>query len=236
MRTGKGRPDLNALAALVATDLRATTESFRYAWKISDRSWGLLGLGFDHLAYNNESQRNVAMRDHVSKVWPSLSYDEKARVGTWIIKEWGGIKRNSPQTVRRYVDACASVTSAEVPYIGISSFSKILAFAGPLDYAIYDARVAASINAIQLSGAPSNDLSIFFSIPPSQNKIIAAFRSDTSRVPRSLSVPRENTYEAYLALLRLVAAKLDRSILEVEMALFAGAEAYCNRATARFAP
>ena len=36
------------------------------------------------------------------------------------------------------------------PLSGISSFSKILAIKGPDKYAIYDARVAVSLNAIQI--------------------------------------------------------------------------------------
>src|SRR5208282_183161 len=102
---------------------------------------------------------------------------------------------------------------------GVATWSKILAVQNPDTYAIFDARVSAALNAIQL--AKGVETLILFPQLPSQNKEITKFQKWLA--PQSIGKQRP-TYREYVSLLRAVAGKSGLNAPdEVEMVLFANA-------------
>ena len=103
---------------------------------------------------------------------------------------------------------------------GISSYSKILSVSNPNVYAIYDARVAASLNAIQLLAVSAPI--VRFPIPPTKSEAVKRL-ANTLRSERSIDIIRDEAYLAYLEVLRAVRRQLNQKyqLWELEMVLFA---------------
>lgn len=74
--------------------------------------------------------------------------DAKIQIAESVIKEWGQIKNISKSTIADHVVRCEKLV--DFPYKGVASYSKLLGIIEPSRYAILDARVVVSLNAIQL--------------------------------------------------------------------------------------
>lgn len=127
---------------------------------------------------------------------------------------------------------------------GVASYSKIFAVVHPERFAIYDARVAACLNAVQINA--ETECGIAFNYVPGRNNIVGnavsrrGFTQDPRFSPKRLvqsgwlPVKRNQTYKKYLEVLTLCRAELpDFSLLSLEMALFSNAECECRRAMMR---
>jgi len=102
----------------------------------------------------------------------------------------------------------------------VATWSKILAVQNPDTYAIFDARVSAALNAIQL--AKGVETSLLFPQLPTRNTKIKKFQEWLRRQSFRKQRP---TYRDYVSLLRIVAKKSGLNAPEeVEMVLFANAE------------
>lgn len=138
------------------------------------------------------------------------------------VSRWGGVRRNADATIQRYV-LTMDADLAGGPLAGIASWSKVLAMRDPARYAIFDARVSAALNALQIVWG---DDAILFPRLPNQNRTIKAFNGwlesehhDTRRVQKG------DVYPGYMALLREVGSRLGHAAPDqVEMVLFANAE------------
>ena len=108
---------------------------------------------------------------------------------------------------------------------GIASWSKAIVVHNPDEYAIFDARVAISLNCIQkLYGLKD---AVLFPILPSRNKIVAIGNKlikDTAKSESWEKANEENFYTQYLKILNYVAIELSTNISTIEMLLFAKAE------------
>lgn len=209
-----------------------------YAWRVGDAAWSTLGTGFDYKRFANDLPRqNIELKAHLSKYWQSADLDEQIRLANWIVSDWGGIHRNSAMTILGYVNQANSERPA-TPFYGIASYSKILAMSAPYTHAVFDARVAASVDAIQVLLRHDGKLSSLhlraFPIPPGRNDTVNEFAR--AAFPTGLGklgfehVAKDDVYNSYLKLLRSVAPAVSRSILEVEMFLFAQADDLCRKA------
>jgi hypothetical protein len=211
-----------------------------YAWKVGGAAWRTLGTGFDHQKYSdNLPRQNIALKLHLAEHWASSLLNEKLRISKWIVKDWGGINRNSDMKILGYVNQ-ADAERPATPFDGISSYSKIFGIKDPLRYAIYDARVAASLNAIQLllmreRRLQSPDM-LAFSVPLGRNQMVNLFCSTAFPVALTrlgfIDVERDAIFGIYLAILSDISSAISKSILEVEMYLFAEANELCRQALA----
>lgn len=93
-------------------------------------------------------ERNINLRLALHRQWMRAPQHRKQLVN-WYIREWGGIKTNSPDTLARYstIDTRRLIARRE---IGIASWSKALSIADPGNFVIYDARIASALHSIQL--------------------------------------------------------------------------------------
>jgi hypothetical protein len=188
---------------------------------------------YDFVAELNEEKdnwrRNVKLRYKLSEHWKNLVKQDKLNdalaVTRWKIINWGGIKNVSDATIREHF-ADAVYRKYYLPFEHISSKSKALALVEPEKLQIYDARVAVSLNVIQL--VADTEVRLYFAIPSTQIRSIQ-HNEDCfqARLPQAafeeldfVPVPFEDIYSIYTQLLLKIARDMQLSPVEVEMSLF----------------
>ena len=193
---------------------------------------------FDYLWPKNQNgkgyQATLEVKRSLKEAWYSATdSQQKERLCKEIVSDWGGIKSNAPETFQMYVSRVEQ-TKPALPLSGVASYSKIFSVVRPDEFAIYDARVAASLNAVQkIFAAP---VPVFFPYIPSRNKTICAFMNQHSRQRAKVlgwntDLKRDETYPAYLTLIHSLSRRFpEKQIYDFEMQLFSEAEELLKRA------
>jgi hypothetical protein len=205
-----------------------------YQWNIPNVD------GFTPSSTNNY-RANIELKNHLHNQWISASHERKCEIATIIVRDWGGVRANHPETLTRYVDAITN-PNPETPLYGVASYSKIFSIARPDQYAIYDARVAACLNAVQINANIKNG--ICFNYVSGRNNIVGNYDkkcgftqtkdfSKTSLINAGWSpLIENNTYKKYNEVLSICLKKLPgRKRYELEMTLFSEAERECLKAS-----
>lgn len=100
-----------------------------------------------------QAQKNVALRKHYNLKWVAASergcLSSKEAIARQYIVDFGGIRKNSDEKISHYAKA-SDKELADGKLAGVASWSKVLSIRDPAAYAIYDARVAFSLNALQV--------------------------------------------------------------------------------------
>jgi hypothetical protein len=234
MKEGIDTKQIDYLAVRLAAHVKRlmNKNSNEYSWEVNENTWESLQTGFKHTRYRSRNAMNHALRKHFSPVWKKALPKEKLRLGTWIIKHWGGIHSNKINTIKSHIKL-AEYELPEVKFKGIASSTKILAFKNSAEFAIYDARVAASLNAIQLLNV--TDARILFPIPPSRRDTISKFDATLKQLKKTPNfemkiIRRDDTYQYYMILLKKLSSRISRSVLDLEMFLFAAGPALSGNA------
>ena len=184
--------------------------------------------------------QNLELKEYLTKRWCAANCADRLQLARVIVSDWGGVRRNSDETLRNYVEEILS-DDPVTPLKGIASYSKIFSIVLPEKYAIYDARVAACLNAVQINAGLRKGMA--FNYVPGRNNVVGnavtrrGFTQWSRFSVKSLSftgwsqIKRDETYEQYLRLLSDCLKQLpDRKLAELEMALFANAECQCQLA------
>ncbi|WP_262032004.1 hypothetical protein [Microvirga sp. Mcv34] len=144
--------------------------------------------------------------------------------------KWGGVPSNKEETIRTYIGQSEDELAGRGAG-GVATWSKILVLRNPDRYAIFDARVAMALNALQI--AQDHERPIFFPNLPSKNTAAKAFH-DFMRARDNGDAHQaypSRVYSIYLQVLREVARRVELEALdEIEMTLFAQAEVLARRA------
>ncbi|WP_170329374.1 hypothetical protein [Ruegeria arenilitoris] len=190
---------------------------------------------YSHLADVNEGDgdnyaKNITLKEQSPRIWIE---GDKLEIAKWVVADWGGIKGNKPATIANYVEAiCGGCYPSELK--GVASYSKILSFIDLSEFAIYEARVAISLNAIQL--LQNEKQGIAFTYLPGRNTKLQKFRQLPSTRRRALlqtgwtALASNDCYTFYLSTLKRVIYELGSAHLyELEMSLFADAEELATR-------
>lgn len=204
-----------------------------YTWSISNVDKIGISLSSDQSNYS----QNVELKLELSKLWKTGDAEKRAAIIKWVISDWGGIYGNSKSKLAEYFKR-AQEPSISAPLAGIASYSKVLAAIDPNEFAIFDARVAVSLNAIQILGR--SEQGIVFPYISGRNKITGDWSSKPKRgfstiekyKPKSLLKSHNNwirinngdVYKTYMKLLKAISADVARPVYELEMLLFASAE------------
>lgn len=205
-----------------------------YQWKIPRID------GFHQLKNTTNIEQNIALKTFLKDQWEIGDFDDRIKLATWIVSSWGGIHGNKSSTINQYVKA---VTAGLIPnsISGVASWSKIFAASDPCKFAIYDARVAASLNAIQIIDEPTR--ASFFPYLPGRNIIVGHsgkkigfsydYRFSKKSLIRSSSeweiIKKKDTYQRYIQLLSMVLTKLpEYKMYHLEMTLFSESENLCH--------
>lgn len=204
---------------------RITPHNDWYEWrKINPR---LLPAGIS-VGSGNAFSQNENLKKQLSSQYQTASPDQKIELIRYYIAVWGGVRRNSAEKISAYALKPPSELIAN-GVAGIASWSKALSIREPDRYAIYDARVAVSLNALQIIHKVAKP--VLFPLLTGQNKII---NSGSKRLAGHAAkdawckVAPELFYDEYNALLAKVASSLGVKHYAVEMALFTKAPALLN--------
>jgi hypothetical protein len=167
--------------------------------------------------------QNVALKLQLSRMYSTADDHLKEEITRYYIVKWGGIKKNTDDNIRSYaLDHPTSLIAKGSK--GIASWSKALCIRSPNEYAIYDARVALSLNCLQIISQV--DTPIVFPLLLGQNKLI---RLGTKMVLRyayahGWAVAHESGfYRQYNSILSSAAQLLGANLYTLEMLLFAKA-------------
>lgn len=206
-----------------------------YSWKIPTID------GFDR-ADIRSYQANVALKNFLSSSWQATkTIDEKVQVAELIIKKWGGIKANNPETLEKYINEIKNHPNIVTPLQGVASYSKLFSIVHPADYAIYDSRVAACLNATQAlanvkDGMAFNYVSGRNNIIGNAEKKIGFVYDDRYKKSALLykgwtKIKLDETYATYIKLLKSYLIDFPQyQLYDLEMALFSNAEDQCQKA------
>lgn len=175
------------------------------------------------LPRGNAYAQNVALKLQLSNLYATADDHIRQEMTEYYIAKWGGIRRNTQENISIYaLDAPASLIARGSR--GIASWSKALCIRRPNEYAIYDARVALSLNCLQITG-PVN-LPMRFPLLLGQNKLISLGSRMVLRYASVHGWPaaREGDfYRGYNNVLSSAAQLLGANLYTLEMLLFAKA-------------
>ncbi|MCK8495573.1 hypothetical protein M0L20_27150 [Spirosoma sp. RP8] len=182
----------------------------------------------------------IALKKYLTQAWNTSDEADKKKLARWIVTDWGGVRSNRPARLEAHWHLIHGDLK-KMPVEGIASYSKILTLKDCTQYAIYDARVAACLNAIQLQMKP--DEPVFFPYIPSQNQYFRQWPKSENFVnvfsKRRLvsnddwhELEKHETYTAYLNLLYALKGSFPGTeIYHFEMILFSLAIQLCPQLT-----
>ena len=199
-----------------------------YHWKIPNIK------GFERVG-DSSYEANVKLKEFLNKNWNESNDDrEKNILSKIVVADWGGIKNNKAETLSSYIKEINKQKPA-TPIKGVASYSKIFSITDLENYAIYDARVAVCLNAIQLKNNIKNGLA--FNYVPGRNNVtgnvekkIGFSQQEKYKVKRLVKngwsrIKRDETYEIYLTTLKKCHEQFPTyKLYDLEMVLFANAE------------
>lgn len=180
----------------------------------------------------------ITLKHHVNEEWLRVDKAQRFELAKWIVEEWGGVGRNGVGTIESYVKAILE-GNFKTPLQGVASYSKILSAIDSKQYAIYDARVVASLNALQMLMNASNPL--FFRHLSSRNPIIGGNKKGigfNKTFPKKMLVqrgwvlvPDDESYATYLDLLHSLKDEFPgHEVYHLEMVLFSMGPDLCKQA------
>jgi hypothetical protein len=158
---------------------------------------------------------NLRLRAALHQKWLAEP-TSRVEIARWYVRIWGGVKRTSDGKISEYVN---KINSGCIPerLAGVASWSKIASISDPNRFLIYDARVAAALNLLQLKHLRR----IHHPFPrlPSRNRTIGAAANVLAAegVPAVGVKSKIDHYLLYLGLLEQFGERRQRA----EMTLFA---------------
>lgn len=200
-----------------------------YNWRKINENFIPQGIS---LPIGNQYIKNIKLKEKLHSEWNQETDSlKRGELIEYYIKTWGGIKGNKTASLEEYKTKKADeLISKGVK--GVASWSKALVLHDYMKYAIYDARVSASLNALQVIN--DSDNKVLYPILASQNKriTIANRKLKTLAKEGKWEKADENKfYKEYLKLLSTVSKELNTNISTVEMLLFAKAEELIEKAS-----
>lgn len=183
---------------------------------------------------------NIELKKYFNEKWMELCNEERVALSKIIVSDWGGVKNNHRKTLESYVTEIES-DNPSTPIKGIASYSKIFSVTDLNEYAIYDARVAVSLNAIQWNAKLKKGIA--FNYIPGRNNItghagkrIGFAYQDQFKVKNLVKygwirLKRDETYCCYMDVLTECLKHFHNfKLYDLEMVLFANAETECRKA------
>ena len=141
----------------------------------------------------------------------------------WYVKNWGGVKTNKAETLQFYIDSKYEEL-LDLHSKGIATWSKVLSVRNPNQYAIYDARVAVSLNSIQKK-FNVNESILFPQLISRNSSFVLPTQAAIKKSSFFKSHNLKDFYEIYLNILRNSVSKHEKyDIQDAEMVLFSNAE------------
>jgi hypothetical protein len=195
-----------------------TTDNGWYEWK--DINANLLPDGVV-LPKANQYRQNVFLKQRLHQLWQDGTDEIKISLVRYYISTWGGVRRNPPKKIELYA-LQSPAQLIELGTQGVASWSKALCVQNPYRYAIYDARVAVSLNSLQIIN--KTDSPQFFPTLLGQNKRVNQASQIISKYAAENKwqlLSSDKFYNKYLEVISETAKELSCELYTVEMLLFA---------------
>lgn len=200
-----------------------------YNWRKINES--LIPQGIT-LPIGNQYIKNIKLKEELNSKWNEETDPlKKGELIEYYIKTWGGIKGNKAASLEEYKTKTAEELISK-GIKGVASWSKALVLHDYTKYAIFDARVSSSLNALQVIN--DSDNKVLFPILSSQNKRIIIANRQLKKMAKESGwkkADESSFYNEYLNLLSTVSKGLNTNISTVEMLLFAKAEQLIENAS-----
>lgn len=167
--------------------------------------------------------QNIALKKQLSALYSSANNQAKQEIIRYYIVIWGGIRKNSDETIQSYALNSPKSLIAKGTQ-GIASWSKALSIRLPNDVSIYDARVAVSLNSLQVAMAVDHPFD--FPLLTGQNKLINEGSKKLRQYATTHRWPAVSVrifYLKYNSILSTVSKQLEVTPHTIEMLLFAKA-------------
>jgi hypothetical protein len=219
---GREKMEVTVHAATIWNSVKDTTYEWRFGSQARERLIALAPSAAR--AFNHDNvEVNRRLREILAPIMRGADHERRSAACKWVISDWGGIRGNANGTLEAYANGLGDGTLSAADMFaracgvdGISSWSKVLAFAHPSHHAIYDSRTAVTLNVLlRTAGSPHR-----FWMPSTQNRQVA-------KTVRTLREENKTGawlgYAEYLATLKAMVNAGAPSILRAEMALFASA-------------
>lgn len=197
----------------------------------------------DFYEITDSKVQNVALRKIMQAPLRSTDVKKKNAAIKWVVYDWGNIPPQEDEEEDRLYEMCSEFTDYADDEVNefakkhkgdrIASWSKVLAFADSESFAIFDARVAMSLNYI----LDEMDFPRKFIMPPALSTPFRKIFSDIKHQVNAHFERKKLSYMGYMEykalLLTLVRLNVAASVLDAEMCLFANGEIYANRYAAK---
>lgn len=179
--------------------------------------------------------RTIELKNALHTIWHKEPSRRK-EIARWIVADWGGVRANSSKTLEEHFQRAEGQNSS-TPFAGVSSYSKIFSVVDPKQYAILDARVVVSLNAIQVLAETKGGMAFPYisgrnNITGNQGKKRGFATLDRFSVKKLVEergwqrVPRDEAYAVYSKLMLNCYEQCSSisGVMMLEMALFSQAE------------
>jgi len=183
-----------------------------------------------HIEGQGSFARRLDLKRKLALLWNEAP-ERRLQIADYCAQAWGGIRSDSKT---RAASCVAAISAGHLPkFSGIASWSRIASAADPHEFAVFDASAALSLNALQLLSGGTH--AILFPSLRSRNKLFRRVDPLLQRAGQALaweSLPQDEVYPAYLALLRRCTTSLEglMQMARIEMVLLATAEDLARRA------
>lgn len=170
---------------------------------------------------NDELKHATLLRSHLAPLMKGDDANIAINVSKWIVKEWGGIQKGT-DAITLWYKKCNKYGRGEVnDFVSrmgserIASWSKILSFAHPQEYPIYDARIGAALNSVLWQIRFSR---YFTPVKTQNSKANNAFKiMDKAPMWRPYSL---NYYDYKALVYHIAYTKFGGDLLHAELSLF----------------
>jgi hypothetical protein len=200
------------LNSFIKTSLNEITNN--YPWAINHDA---LPLEMN-ITQSSNYEENLQLKKELNRLFSEGDYKTKELIIRYYIVTWGGIKRNATSTIQSYVNTDPDTLIKSMYLKGIASWSKALCVREPFTYTIFDARVSASLNLLQLKHLDIEERNWFPRLP-SRNSTVVKINSLISK-QEGAQINKAKVYLEYLSLVNIAANYAGTDIQTVEMILF----------------
>lgn len=176
------------------------------------------------LTKGNNYEQNLALKFKLNEIFNQADEKRKRELVDYYIRVWGGIIANKPDQITYYANTPTEEILTNQGLKGVASWSKAAVIENPEKYAIYDARVALSLNVLQVINGVEDT---WFPLLVSRNNKVKAGNEDFKKYLYEKGfrfLNKRLAYDRYIELLSEVAEKTGQHIQSVEMLLFAQVE------------
>ena len=191
-------------------------------------------------AVTDSAEKNILLRSILSKPLKAPNHELRLAAMEWVVYDWGHVRqaisekhKTWPKALGNYSEDTVASFIAERYEDRVASWSKVLAFADASKYAIYDARVAMTLNAmVDEINYPNR-----FYLPEPSSTVLKQIFQDIRDFVRSKDdkVQKYIGYFDYMKLLHeIVKRGAAKNVLEVEMKLFASAYEYAEKYSKKY--